>query len=86
MSRFPTAGHLASWSGMCPGNHESVGKRLSGKTRKGEQVLRAGFTQLAYGPVRTKGTDVSALYKRWATRRGKSRAILAVVHSIEAVI
>src|SRR6266487_778291 len=61
---------------------ESAGKQRSGKTRKGNQVLRAGLTQLAHGAVRTKGTYVSALYRRLAARRGKRRAILAVAHSI----
>ena len=67
---------------MAPGNDESAGKQRSGKTRKGNQVLRAGLTQLAHGAVRTKGTYVSALYRRLAARRGKRRAILAVAHSI----
>jgi transposase len=45
MSRFPTAGHLASWSGMCPGNNESAGKRKSGKTRKGNKWLRMAMIE-----------------------------------------
>jgi transposase len=45
MTRFPTAGHLASWAGMCPGNNESAGKRRSGKTRKGSPWLRAALTE-----------------------------------------
>jgi hypothetical protein len=82
MARFGTAARLAAWSGVAPGNNESAGKQRSGKTRKGNQVLRAGLTQLAHGAVRTKGTYVSALYRRLAARRGKRRAILAVAHSI----
>jgi transposase len=82
MARFGTASRLAAWSGVAPGNDESAGKQRSGKTRKGNQVLRAGLTQLAHGAVRTKGTYVSALYRRLAARRGKRRAILAVAHSI----
>jgi transposase len=74
MARFGTASRLAAWSGVAPGNDESAGKRRSGKTRKGNQVLRAGLTQLAHGAVRTKGTYVSALYRRLAARRGKRRA------------
>jgi transposase len=82
MARFGTAPRLAAWSGGAPGNDESAGKQRSGKTRKGNQVLRAGLTQLAHGAVRTKGTYLSALYRRLAARRGKRRAILAVAHSI----
>jgi hypothetical protein len=67
---------------VAPGNHESAGKQRSGKTRKGNQVLRAGLTQLAHGAVRTTGTYCSALYRRSAARRGKRRAILAVAHAI----
>jgi transposase len=82
MARFGTAPRLAAWSGVAPGHDESAGKQRSGKTRKGNQVLRAGLTQLAHGAVRTKGTYLSALYRRLAARRGKRRAILAVAHSI----
>jgi transposase len=56
MARFGTASRLAAWPGVAPGNDESAGKQRSGKTRKGNQVLRAGLTQLAHGAVRTKGT------------------------------
>jgi transposase len=45
MSRFPTERHAASWAGLCPGNHQSAGKRLSGKTRKGNAALRAALTE-----------------------------------------
>jgi transposase len=66
----------------CAGNDDSAGKQRSGKTRKGNPVLRAGLTQLAHGAVRTKGTYVSAFYRRLAARRGKRRAVLAVTHAI----
>lgn len=82
MSRFPTAGHLASWAGMCPGNNESGGKRRSGKTRKGSRWLRSALTQAAHGASRTKGTYLSAQYHRLAARRGKKKAIVAVGHSL----
>jgi transposase len=82
MARFGTASCVAAWSGVAPGNDDSAGKQRSGKTRKGNQVLRAGLTQLAHGAVRTKGTYVSAFYRRLAARRGKRRAVLAVAHSI----
>lgn len=81
MSRFPSANDLASWAGVAPGNHESAGKRYSGKTRKGNQMLRTTLTQAAHAATRTK-TYLSAQYRRLAARRGKKRAIMAVAHSI----
>jgi transposase len=82
MSRFPTAGHLASWAGMCPGNRESAGKRLSGKTRKGSPWLRALLVQAAHAASRKKQTYLAAQYRRLTARRGKKRAAIAVGHSI----
>ena len=82
MSRFPTAGHLAAWAGMCPGNHESAGKRQSGKTRKGSKWLRAALVEAAQAAGRTKGTYLSAQYRRLTARRGKKRAAVAVGHTI----
>jgi transposase len=82
MSRFPTAHHLASWAGVAPGNHESAGKRHSGKTTKGNQTLSVALTQAAHAAARTKNTYLSAQYGRLAGRRGKKRAIRAVAHSI----
>jgi transposase len=86
MSRFPTAGHLASWSGMCPGNHESAGKRLSGKTRKGSPYLRQLLVEAANAAARTKNTYLSAHYHRIAARRGRKRALIAVGHTILVII
>jgi transposase len=82
MSRFATAHHLASWAGMCPGNHESAGKRQSGRTRKGSPWLRALLVQAAHAAARKKGTYLAALYHRLAARRGRSRAAVAVGHAI----
>ncbi len=82
MGRFPSARHLASWAGMCPGNDESAGKRRSGKTRKGSPWLRALLVQAAHAAARTKGTYLAAQYRRLAARRGKSRAAVAVGHAI----
>jgi transposase len=82
MSRFPSADHLAAWAGVAPGHHESAGKRASGKTRKGNRFLRTTLVQAAHAAARTKGTYLSAQYRRLATRRGKKRAIMAVAHSI----
>ncbi|PZV07285.1 MAG: hypothetical protein DCF22_22275 [Leptolyngbya sp.] len=72
---------LAAWAGLAPGNYESAGKRLSGKTRKGNQTLRSGLTQSAHVASRSR-TYLAAQYRRIATRRGKKRATMAVAHSI----
>ena len=82
MTRFPTANHLASWAGVAPGNHESAGKRLSGRTTKGNQALATALTQAAWAASHTKSTYLSAQYHRLAGRRGRKRAIVAVAHSI----
>lgn len=82
MSRFPTAKHAASWAGLSPGNHESAGKRRSGRTTKGNRALRSGLNQAAWAASRTKNTYLSAQYRMLVGRRGKKRAIVAVAHSI----
>ena len=82
MGRFPTAAHLASWAGMCPGNHESAGKRHSGKTRQGDPWLRAALIEAAHAAGHTKHTYLRAQYQRLAARRGKKKAAVAVGHSI----
>lgn len=82
MSRFPTANHLASWAGVAPGNHESAGKRLSGKTTKGNHALVTALTQAAWAASHTKNTYLSAQYRRLAARRGRKKAIMALAHSI----
>ncbi|HEX6507677.1 MAG TPA: IS110 family transposase [Chloroflexota bacterium] len=82
MGRFASAHHLASWAGICPGNYRSAGKQRSGKTRKGDPWLRALLVQAAHAAARRKGTYLAAQYARLAARRGKSRAAVAVAHSI----
>jgi len=82
MNRFASARHLASWAGMCPGNHESAGKRLSGRTRKGSPWLRHCLVEAAHGAAHTKNKYLSSQYHRLAARRGKKKALLAVGHSI----
>ena len=82
MGRFPTARHLAAWAGVAPGNHESGGKRLSGRIRQGNLSLRRVLIQSAYAASHTKDTSLSAQYHRLAARRGKKRAAVAVAHSI----
>lgn len=82
MEQFPTAAHLASWPGLCPGNRESGGKHLSGKTRKGSPWLGRMACQCAWAAARTKNTYLSLQFRRLAAKRGKKRAIIAVAHSI----
>jgi len=86
MSRFPSAKHLASWAGMCPGNHESGGKRLSGKTRKGNRWLRQVLVAIAHVASKTKHTYLAAQYKRIAAQRGKKRALIAVGHTVLTIV
>ncbi len=82
MTKFPTAGHLASWAGVCPGNDESAGKRRSGRTTKGSKWLRQTLTESAKAAARTKDTYLAAHYARMRSRRGANRATTAVAHSI----
>ena len=82
MGPFPSAAHLASWAGMAPGQHESAGKRTSGKTRKGSRWLRAALVTAAHAAGRTKDTALGARYRALVARRGKKRAAVAVGHSI----
>jgi len=86
MSRFPSADNLASWAKLCPGNNESAGKRKSGRTGHGNVWLRAILVQVAWGATHTKGTYLSALYHRLASRRGAKRAIIAVAHAVLVTI
>ncbi len=86
MRRFPTAAHLASWAGMCPGNKASAGKRLSGKTRKGNTWLRALLVEAAHGAAHTRDTYLAAQYRRLAARRGAKKAAVAVGHSILVIV
>ena len=82
MSRFPGAGHLASWAGICPGNNESAGKHFSGRTRRGSKWLRTALVESASAAARSKGTYLSSQYARLKGRRGHKKAIGAVAHSI----
>lgn len=82
MTRFPTAGHLASWAGMAPGNNITGGRRGSGKTTKGDVWLRDMLTQCAWAAARTRDTYLSAQFWRLSRRIGKKKAAVAVGHSI----
>jgi transposase len=86
MRQFPTAGHLASWAGVCPGNDESAGKRRSGQATKGNRWLRQAVVQSAWAAARSKDTYLSAHYRRLAARRGKKRAALALGHTLLVII
>jgi len=86
MSRFPSAQHLASWAGICPGNHESGGKRLSGKTRKGSQWLRTALVEAAHAASHCKDSYLSAQSHRLAFRRGKKRAAVALAHTLLIIV
>jgi len=86
MSRFPDARHLASWAGMCPGNKESGGKRLSGKTRKGSPWLRSALVEAAHAALHCKNSYLSAQYQRLVLRRGGKKATIAVGHTLLVVI
>jgi len=86
LSRFADAKHLASWAGLCPGNAESGGKRLSGKTRKGNVWLRQVLIEVAHVATKTKDTYLAAQYRRIAARRGKKRALVALAHTILVMI
>ena len=82
MDQFPSAGHLASWGGLCPGNNESGGKRKPARTRKGNAWLRRALCEAAWAASHTKNTYLAVQFRRSAARRGAKRATLAVAHSI----
>lgn len=82
MNRFPTAAHLASWAGLCPGNNESAGKRKSGKTNKGNKHLKSILVQCAKAAKSNKDSFFHAQYQRLVVRRGANRATVAVAHSM----
>jgi len=86
MNQFSSAAHLASWAGLCPGNNESAGKRLSGKARNGSVWLRRNLCQAAWAASHSKNTYLSAQFRRLAARKGKKRALVAVGHTILVIV
>lgn len=86
MGRFATDGHIASWAGLCPGNNESANRRRSGKTRKGNALLRNTLVVCAHSAVKNKSTYFSAQFARISAHRGKKRAYVAVAHSMLVAI
>jgi len=86
MSQFPSAKHLASWTGVCPGNRQSGGKRLSGKTTEGNPYVKAVLAEVVWAISHTKHNYLSAQYHRLAHRIGKKKAVVAVSHSVLVMV
>ena len=86
MGRFPTDAHIASWAGLCPGDNESAQKKKSGKTRKGNALLRETLVVCAHSAVRNKSSYFYAQFMRISAHRGKKRAYVAVAHSMLVAI
>jgi transposase len=86
MAVFPDEHHLSSWTGICPGNEESAGRRLRSRTRKGNRWLRRALAEAAWAASHTKDTYLAAQFRRLAARRGRKRALVAVGHSQLVII
>jgi len=84
--QFPTPHHLASWAGICPGNNESAGKHKGGRTRKGNQWLRATVTESAWAAAHKKDSFFRTRFQRLTARRGLKRALVATAHSLLIVV
>jgi len=80
MSVFPDAAHAASWAGLCPGNRESAGKRLSSRMKKGNRWVRRALCQAAWAVTRKRNCHLTALFCRLTARLGVKKAIVAVAH------
>ena len=86
MSVYGDAQHLASWAGLCPGNRESGGKRMSGRTRKSNRYVKRAMCQAAWAASHTKQTYLSAFYRRMCIRKGAPKAVMALAHHMLVVI
>ena len=86
LSTFPDAKHLASWAGLCPGNRESAGKRMSGRTRKANRYVKRAMCQAAWAASHTKNTYLSAFYRRMSIRKGAPKAVMALAHHMITVV
>ena len=86
MTPFPSAAHLASWAGTCPGNDQSAGKRRSGRAPFGNRRLKQALVPAGWAASRTKDTYLRSQYQRLARRRGKKRAVSAVGHRLLRVV
>jgi transposase len=86
MSRFGSADHLASWAGVCPGNKQSGGRRLSSQSTNGNAWLRGILGEVAWAAIREHGTSFGARYRRICRRQGKQKALVAVMHNLLTII
>lgn len=86
MDVFPTAAHVCSWAGMCPGTNESAGKQISSKTRKGNRYLRRVLLQGAWAATKKKDSYLRAFFYRLQYRRGWGKAIVALGHKLLTII
>jgi transposase len=86
MNAFPDARHLASWAGLCPGDRESGGKRMSGRTRKANRYVKRAMCQAAWAASHTKDTFLSAFYRRMRLRKGAPKAVMALAHHLITVV
>src|SRR5581483_6402913 len=82
MGVFPTAAHVCSWAGLCPGTNESAGKQISSSTRKGNRYLRRGLLQAAWAATNDKTTYLRVFFQRVKSRKGWGKAIVALAHKL----